>query len=49
MDIVFKTTFELAKFMGHTETDILLHLAQGGIELAAAHPDIKLQPPRVTE
>jgi hypothetical protein len=29
MDIVFKTTTELARFMGHTEEDIPLYIAQG--------------------
>jgi hypothetical protein len=32
MDIVFKTTTELAKFMGHTEEDIPLYIAQGGFQ-----------------
>ena len=36
MDIVFKTTSELAKFMGHTEEDIPLYIAQGGVSNTTA-------------
>ena len=36
MDIVFKSTSELAKFMGHTEADIPLYIAQRGVSNSTA-------------